>query len=427
MGRTMEGVNDHKAQNHLGLRFGTNYFLYFAIFGIISPYLQIMLRKLGYSPSQVGFFLGLMEFVGIFGPMASARRADSSSRFKPGLYLSGGLLIAGLCLLVTIKTPIVTACAICLISLGIKTPTSILDAALLRAASGSNKPLDYGAVRSSGSVGFIVVTLIAQFIPGFNESPPAVMASWTVLFTLLFLLSLTIMPEASPSSKLSARSKPTSTSNQAAPSNSGTIALSQSGKSFKKNFNKNLKWIDSTFIVGLVVILLGRIAIAAVGSFFSLYLTEDLHWDAIGALWAVSSIAEVPLMIYARRFIKKHSPMQGVAIASGALVVRLLIYAVFPTKAGAVIGQALHSLCYGLFLPSAIAFINLKTPPEHRTTGMALFNGIGMGLPTLLGSIIGGNLIELFGYRQMFASFSLFAVASLVIYFIYKKKLIDVK
>lgn len=417
MGRTMEGLNDQKAQNHLGLRFGTNYFLYFAIFGIISPYLQIMLRNLGYSPSQVGFFLGLMEFVGIFGPMASARRADRSSRFKPGLYVSGGLLIAGLCLLVTVKTPIATACAICLISLGIKTPTSILDAALLRTASGLNKPLDYGAVRSSGSVGFIVVTLIAQCIPGFNESSPKAMASWTVLFTVLFLLSLTIMPEASSSSK------PTSTSNLPTPLNSGTIAFSQSGKSL----NKNLRWIDSTFIVGLVVILLGRIAIAAVGSFFSLYLTEELHWDAIGALWAVSSIAEVPLMIYARRFIKKHSPMEGVAIASGALVVRLLIYAVFPTKAGAVIGQALHSLCYGLFLPSAIAFINLKTPPEHRTTGMALFNGIGMGLPTLLGSIIGGNLIELFGYRQMFASFSLFAVASLVIYFIYKKKLIDVK
>ena len=423
MGRTMEGVKEPKAEDLLGLRFGTNYFLYFAIFGIISPYLQIMLRNLGYSPAQVGFFLGLLEFVGIFGPMASARRADSSSRFKPGLYLSGSLLIAGLCLLVTVKTPIATACAICLISLGLKTPTSILDAALLRAASGSNKPLDYGAVRSSGSVGFIVVTLIAQFIPGFNESPPKVMATWAVLFTLLFLLSLTIMPEASSSSKLDSKAKSRYTSNRPAPSNSETIAFSQSGKSL----NKNIKWIDATFIVGLVVILLGRIAIAAVGSFFSLYLTEELHWDAIGALWAVSSIAEVPLMIYARRFIKKHSPMQGVAIASGALVVRLLIYAVFPTKAGAVIGQALHSLCYGLFLPSAVAFINLKTPPQHRTTGMALFNGIGMGLPTLLGSIIGGNLIERFGYRPMFALFSLFAVASLVTYFIYKKQLIDVK
>jgi len=394
-------------QDRLGMRFGTNYFLYFAIYGIVSPYLQIILRKLGYSPSAVGFFLGLFELAGIFGPMFSAQKADSSGRFKPFLCLSGGLLLAGLYLLVSVKAAFATGLGICLISVGIKTPTSIMDASLLKAAErqrAEEKPgkpgrrLDYGTVRSLGSVGFIFVTLGLQIVPGFSASPPTVMAAWAGFITILYLTSLFLMPE-----------------------------MGTGRRAAKAEKRHDFSWIDSTFIVGMLVILFGRLAISAVGSFFSLYLTEELRWDAVGAMWAVSSTAEVPMMIYARKFIKKWSPMRGVAIASAALVVRLLIYALFPTKGGAIVGQALHSLCYGLFLPSAIAFINLKTPPEHRTAGMALFNGIGMGLPTLLGSVIGGVVIEAFGYRWMFASFTLFAVASLALYFSHRKALLAVR
>jgi predicted MFS family arabinose efflux permease len=63
-----------------------------------------------------------------------------------------------------------------------------------------------------------------------------------------------------------------------------------------------------------------------------------------------------------------------------------------------------------------VAFINLKTPPAYRTTGMALFLGFGMGLPAVLGAALGGIIVEALGYRWLFASFSLFAVASLLLY-----------
>jgi PPP family 3-phenylpropionic acid transporter len=108
--------------------------------------------------------------------------------------------------------------------------------------------------------------------------------------------------------------------------------------------------------------------------------------------------------------------MAIIALASAAIVLRLLVYALVPTKLGVVAGQLLHSICYGLFLPCAVAFINLKTPPAHRTTGMALFFGFGMGLPAVLGSALGGIVVEDLGYRWLFASFSLFALASLVLY-----------
>jgi MFS family permease len=47
---------------------------------------------------------------------------------------------------------------------------------------------------------------------------------------------------------------------------------------------------------------------------------------------------------------------------------------------------------------------------------MALLLGLGIGLPFFLGSAFGGVIVEFLGYRWLFAIFSLFSVASIVLY-----------
>jgi len=53
--------------------------------------------------------------------------------------------------------------------------------------------------------------------------------------------------------------------------------------------------------------------------------------------------------------------------------------------------------------------------------------GIGMGLPTFLGSSLGGVIAETFGYRWLFASFTLFAVASLALFWKFRAQLTAVR
>lgn len=155
---------------------------------------------------------------------------------------------------------------------------------------------------------------------------------------------------------------------------------------------------------------------ASVNSFFSLYLIETLNWHAIGSMSAIGAAVEIPMMMVAWRYIRRRSPMEAIAIASVAIVARLLVYALIPTRLGVIGAQLLHSLCYGLFQPAALAFVNLKTPPSQRTTGMALLMGLGMGLPAFLGSAFGGLIVEAVGYRWLFALFSIFALLSLALY-----------
>ncbi len=375
---------------HAGLPFGSAYFFFFAIYGIASPYLPIILRKIGYSPVYVGLLLGLFELMGIAGPIILARKADALGRFNPFLFGSSLAVLVGSLLLVAFKSPIGTILSLGLISLGLKTPVPVIDSSIMKsienARSEGRKAPNYGLLRGFGSVGYIIVTLIVQSIPGFDGMSPIVMSIAMAGLALIFFVSLFWLPETG------------------------------AGQSAKKSRSKSYSWIDSTFLIGLAVIALGRLSMASVNSFFSLYLIETLNWHAIGSMSAIAAAVEIPMMMMAWRFMRRRSPMEAVAIASAAIVLRLLVYALFPTRVGVIGAQLLHSLCYGLFQPASLAFVNLKTPPSERTTGMALLMGLGMGLPAFLGSAFGGLIVESVGYRWLFALFSVFAFLSLALY-----------
>lgn len=376
--------------DNIGLRFGLSYFLFFAIYGIASPYLQIMLRGIGYSPSAVGLLLGVFELIGIGGPIILARKADFMGKYNPFLMGSGFSIILGLLVLIVLKTPLATVVSLGLISLGLKTPIPVLDASLIKTiearAQSKTKIPTYGTLRSLGSAGYVLVAMSVQFIPGFDTSPVWVMALAMAAITLTYMLGLTWLPETG------------------------------SGEQADRNKKVNLSWVDSSFILGLSIIALSRLSMSAYASFFSLYLMEYLNWHAIGAMSALAAVVEIPMLVLSWKIMKKRSPIAIIELAAIATIVRLLAYALVPTKTGVIVGQLLHAISYGLFYPAAIAFISLKTPPSDRATGIALLLGLGIGLPFFLGSTFGGIIVEFLGYRWLFAIFSLFSVASIILY-----------
>lgn len=384
-----EGPETGFAAN-LSARMGVVYCVYFMIYSVTSPYLQLILRRLGYGPAAIGLLLGFYELVGIAGPIVLARAADMAGKFKPFLYGTHLAMLASAAILATIRSPAAIIVSLSLLALGLKTPGPVLDSSALIAIeaerAAGRKVIDYGALRAIGSAGYVLIVLILQAIPGYDRSPPFVMAMVMAAFMLLSMASIAIFPEMGK------------------------------GKTHSGKKPLNLSWVDVPFIVGLITIALGRLAMAPTGSFFSLYLVEELDWYAVGGMYALAAIAEIPMMLVAWRFMRRRSPMAAIAISSAAIVARLLIYALVPTKGGVVAAQLLHSLCYGLFQPASVAFVNLKTPPAERTTGMALLLGIGIGLPAFIGSALGGFVVEAVGYRWLFASFCVFAAASLALY-----------
>ena len=62
-----------------------SFFFVYAIYAVINPFLQVMLRNLGYSYDMVGVLLSMFEVAGIVGPLVLARRIDKRGDMRGAL------------------------------------------------------------------------------------------------------------------------------------------------------------------------------------------------------------------------------------------------------------------------------------------------------------------------------------------------------
>jgi Arabinose efflux permease len=398
-----------KAEAGGKLAYSLSYFTLFAIYGVASPYLQLLLQGLGYGPAAVGFFLGFFEVIGIVGPLALSKVADKSPRSKPYILICAALIILPLAPLVLIRQPLIAALCLAMLSFGLRSMVPLIDASTI-AMINSRRGWDYGKLRAMGSAGFVAVALTLQLIPGFDHSPPERIAIWIGATAIVFALCLIPLPEARRGEAALAAEK--AEDQGTAPGVKGKGALGERMASG-----------GAAFALGLAVIALGRLAMAPVSSFFSLYLVDEVKWDAVGGMWALAALSEIPLMVLSGRIVAKLGPMRATMIGTAAIALRLAIYALFPSPAGVVSAQLLHSLCFGLLHPAGVAFVALMVPPERRSQGMALYMGVAVGLPTFLGSALGGIIAQSWGYRPLFGSFILFAFAGMALYLAKRKKI----
>jgi len=370
------------------------FFTVFMIYGVASPFLPVLVRGLGYSQAMVGFLLGLFEIAGIAGPFIFSRLTDRLGRFKPSLALALSLVLIAIFPLSLSSNVGTSAVMLVIFAIGLRSLLPLLDANATLALGPTG---DYGKVRVLGSISFVLVALFLQFTPFLKPDKPLRIAFWISLTTAATIASLGMLKEGYP-----LRPKE--------PDQSHPLVRSRRS------------W-DPVFIIGLVMIGLGRLAMAPIASFFSLYAVEELHWDAVGFLWAIAAGSEIPLMFLSARLIQRYGSPRLLSISVLAVAVRLAIYTFVPNIVGAVIGQALHSLCFGLFHPAAVAFVATRVPPERRASGMAMYLSLGVALPTFLGSTAGGLIVESWGYRVLFASFIVFALASFAVYVSARKRL----
>jgi PPP family 3-phenylpropionic acid transporter len=378
------------------LRFAAGYFFMGAILAANSPFLQVLLYGLGYGKAQVGLFLGLFEAVGIGGPLIMARLADRRGAYRPLLLIASLLAAAGALPLAMVRSPWVTVPSIAVLALGVRSLIPVMDAASVAHVTKVHKPESgprqgFGALRSAGTVGFIALLVLTQIVHLERASPLSI-GLWLAGTALVFTLSLPGLPESGHGAA------------------SGALRPAREWR------------IDPLLVLGLLIIALGRLAMAPVSSFLTLYSIEYLHSDAASLLWGVAAISEIPALIFGGRLAERIGPMRVMALVTLAIILRLAIYVLIPTLAGAFFGQLLHFFCYGLFLPAAITFIGSRVPPGRRAWGMALFAGFGTGLPSFLGSAIGGLVLESGGYAALFTWFIAPAALALLIYAVTAKK-----
>lgn len=378
-----------------------SFFFVYSIFAITNPYLQVLLRNSGYSYEAVGVLLGIFEVAGIVGPLVVGRIVDKTGRLKDTVLVSTAATALGLILLVRSGPVWLTIIALSITAFFLRALLPLVDTVATNRFNGDAQK--YARIRAFGTLGFVVFSLAftALGVPILSDNSSIIM--YALFGCICFFLPVLSWKEQKQPKK-----------------EKNTTKIKTKRKPFSEN-----PWFDSAFVIGLIIIAFNRLSMSAVTSFFSLYLVEELHIYSISLMNAIAAGSEIILMLLAGYLIQKRGvlPVFLLLISGLGMALRLMLYARFPTLTGVIVGQLLHSVCFGLFHPAAIQLVARRVKRTHRTLGMSMYISLGVGLPTVLGSSLGGFLTEGFGYKVLFESFSVFAMISVMLCLVFWKKM----
>ncbi|MCL1813044.1 MAG: MFS transporter [Treponema sp.] len=378
-------------------RFIPSFFFSSVAYAVITPFLALMVRDLGYNTIMVGILLGIFEGAGIAGPLVFGYWADRSRKYRMLLILSCVILTLAAYPLVLLIHPAASALLIALLAFGLKANASLLDAATtIQIGAAGN----YGRIRVWGSIGFVFATLCLQWTPVFKPVIAVNIAFWITLVSVVSIIPVFILPL------------------------SGTELL-QKRKPGKDNVSAAAgkgKIVTLYFVVGFMLIFVSRFSMSAFYTYFPLYLTEEVQWNAVGLMFALATSTEIPCIFFSARIIRRFGALPLLFLASLGVCVRLLLWAVFPFKPVIVAAQLLHSLCFGIFHPAAINFFTRVFPAEKRGLGMSIYLALGSGLPALIGNMAGGSIVEAAGFRFLFGVYAAISGTAALVYFVLRKK-----
>ncbi|MDD7202704.1 MAG: MFS transporter [Sphaerochaetaceae bacterium] len=364
-----------------------------ACFVVVSLYMQVMLKNLRYSYSLIGFGMALMELLGMIGPVLVGAFVDRHGHMRKVL----GVLMVALCgsVLLIVRLPLY---AIPLFACGLagfcnKSQLSLQDALGMDVAHGDVDK--YSRMRAMGTLGAVFFS----FLYGLTRLPD-VSDNRSILHLILIssvpYLVLCFFPHH------------------------GRKGMPQARPVVRA---KGERWCDRSFVLCLVLVAMGRLAMAGV-QYMPLYMVDVLGDDRIMLMYTCATMSEFAAMLLAGRLINQRvlSPLACMVISSLAVALRMLLYAMVPSVLGVALAQCTHSFCFGFFQPAIVLFVRQLVSPTDQAKGMGFMQSVGTGLMTMVGNLCCGFLVDLYGYRGMFLSCGAVALASALLFWGFRRR-----
>ncbi|MDR2658701.1 MAG: MFS transporter [Spirochaetaceae bacterium] len=386
----------------------------FLVHGVLTPYLVILIRDYGYSHSALGLLLALCEAMAITSPFVMGFFADRFRQYRPILLIS--LFSSLICGAILFLSRNLVFCAIILpvLAFSYRAILPLLDAI---STIKLGKEGNYGKYRALGSLTFFVTVLFLQYTPVFVPDTASNIAFWVIAASLVSIVLMFMVPAQYFVSYDSPVALPAQSAQSIQNENVSNVRMHGAVQRHSASYRL---W-SPLFIMGFSIIFLNRLAMSPINNFLSLFVVEHLKWNAVGLMWALSSGSEIIFIFISKRLLSRFRALPLMAFATSVIILRYIIILLFPTNAGIIVSQLTHSICFGVFHPAAVSFITSCVSPAQRALGMSLYLSLGTGLPTLIGNLAGGFIVEYSGYTTLFVSFSLFAVLGLGLYLITRK------
>ncbi len=359
------------------------YFWYFAAVGAIWPFAPIYYRALGLDGAQLGVLTALPALaMALLGPVFGAI-ADSRGIHR--LMLCGAMVVAAFAALAVSQ---VTAFWALVLLIGLLAVAAVPIPALLDSYAlvvGERTGIPYGRLRVCGSLGYMAVSLLVGLI---------IRGDVSNVFLLVYAacLGLALVAVIGFPAISERRLRPLF----------GSLGIVRG--------NARLQLLLGTAFV----IAIGS---ATIGTFLGLRI-QDLGGSSglVGGAFAISALAELPIVAFGGWFLARLGPVRMIAFALLAYVIRFVANAVIETPELLLVSQLLHGVSYGAFLIASVTLAYRIAGREEAATAQALLTGMSFGFGSIVGSVVGGLLLDRIGTQGIFVVAAILMAVTLVLF-----------
>jgi PPP family 3-phenylpropionic acid transporter len=365
-------------------RLSAFYFFFFGALGALVPYWGPYLKALGFSAAEIGELMALLAASRIIAPNLWGWVADHYGRRMPIVRLTAFLTIV--CFVGVFVDHSYWWLALVMSAFSFFWNASLPQFesnTLLHLGKHINR---YSRLRLWGSIGFIVTVMsIGQALQSFDVIL-IVPLSLAILFTGIWLSSLTVPEYPLP------------------PEDHAPVSL--------------LKVLRQPVVIALLLgCFLMQASHGVYYAFYSIYLREaDYSPLWVSSLWSLGVVAEIGV------FWIMHTLMHRFAAAT-LLLVSLLLAALRWVVIGAfvdnalllIFGQLLHAASFGVYHAASIHLIHQHFRGKLQVRGQALYSSLSFGAGNALGTLISGYTWDLWGPQTTFNLAALMALLGFAI------------
>ncbi len=387
-------------------RLSSSYFFYFAILGLISPYLSVFLDGKGFTSLELGEIFAILTATKIIAPSLWAILADKTGQQLLIIRLGAVLALLSFMLLFWLDNYWAISFCLAFFSLFWTAILPQLEVLTLNSVRRSSKI--YARVRLWGSLGFIVLAIFAGQVMTFYEKAgiqSVANSSFTNAFVGMGCVALLLLLL----STLSLKSR---------------YVL---GKTQKKVLSIKDKLLELRFIIFFIAGILLQISFGPFYGFFALFL-RDLEYPgfAVGLFISLGVLAEILVFIFASSFFKHFSLKTLLVFSLAVTALRWFLVALYADSAWFLaLTQLIHAASFALFHSASMIFISSHFSACQQSRGQAIYLGGVYGVGGAIGAYIAGALwLDGLGATTAFLTASVAALlAAFLMFFLPKEKL----
>lgn len=360
-------------------------FFFYASVGVLIPFLPIVFKFQGMDSFQIGFLMAIGPFVSILVQSPWGILSDKLKTVKKIVVLQLAVSLLLSFFLFNISSFYLLALIVFIFCVFFIPLFVLLDCLIMDVAAKSKK--SFGGYRLWGSIGFAAAALFTGKITVFIgiENVEHLYQLLTLISLILAFLVVDVVP---------------------------TKKRPKFAEFKKLAFQKEL-------IIVLLLITFVSSTNKANDTFIGMFIQSlGGNESDIGWAWMIGPISEVLVFALSVSMLKRSNEIKLLTIAAAVFAIRWFLFAIAKSPDLVIFIQVLHGLSFGLLYIAAVSYIYRISPAELKGSGMGLMVTFFWGIAGIMGSLVGGAIIEALGLHTMyyiFAAVCLFVAVVLMV------------